>query len=252
VLRFAAKGEYVMPDAYYFVAPKGCTTSFNQLLSKPTKLREEFLNKIAEDKAKLLKNLDQATLMAITDIATRTDFRIFQSVELSDILEVHRRTPWYASRFATTLAPRPAADHAPSQVAAHETRYIEQLLEVYAEKHPAKSFGLDSVASDADEGGHFRRQRERFYKAEHLRVYARDAVPPGTFDKLQHDIHEGVIDTAEADHPSGYERLTRVLELVGQLDLNRHTLISVVDIEDRKGICHQLANEDQLTWVAST
>ena len=80
-------------------------------------------------------------------------------------------------------------------------------------------------------------------------VYARDSVPPGTFDKLQDDIHSGVIDTAEADHGTGFDRLTSVLSLVGQLDLSRHTLITVTEIDDRKGICHQLANADRLTWL---
>ena len=80
-------------------------------------------------------------------------------------------------------------------------------------------------------------------------MYARDSVPPGTFDKLQDDVHSGVIDIAEAEHPSGYTRLTSVLSQVGQLDLSRHTLIAVSDIDDRKGICHQLANADRLTWM---
>jgi hypothetical protein len=93
------------------------------------------------------------------------------------------------------------------------------------------------------------RQRISFYKAESLRVYARDSVPPGTFNKLQDDIYSGVIDTAEANHPNGYVRLSSVLSQVGQLDLNRHKLIAVSDIDDRKGICHQLANADRLTWV---
>ena len=42
---------------------------------------------------------------------------------------------------------------------------------------------------------HFRRQREAFYEAESLRVFARDSVPPGTFESLLDDIHDGVIDT---------------------------------------------------------
>jgi hypothetical protein len=49
--------------------------------------------------------------------------------------------------------------------------------------------------------------------------------------------------------PNGYTRLSSVLSQVGQLDLNRHKLITVSDIDDRKVICHQLANADRLTWV---
>lgn len=81
-------------------------------------------------------------------------------------------------------------------------------------------------------------------------MYARDSVPDGTFELLQGDVYSGVIDTAEADHASGLDRLRAVLTQSGQLDLGAHALISVSRIEDRQGICHQLANADRLTWVA--
>jgi hypothetical protein len=99
-------------------------------------------------------------------------------------------------------------------------------------------------------GERFRRHRENFYKAEALRVYARDSVPPGTFERLQDDIHSGVIDVVEDHHATGLRRLTSVLSLVGQLDLSRHRLISVVEIDDRQGMCHQLANVDRIQWMS--
>ena len=100
-------------------------------------------------------------------------------------------------------------------------------------------------------GPHLQRQREAFYSAEALRLYARDSVPDGTYELLQGDVYTGVIDTAEADHASGMDRLRAVLTQSGQLDLGAHSLISVSRIEDRQGICHQLANADRLTWVVS-
>jgi hypothetical protein len=33
------------------------------------------------------------------------------------------------------------------------------------------------------------------------------------------------------------------------IDLNSHRLIERADQEDRKGICHQLVNDERLTWV---
>ena len=96
---------------------------------------------------------------------------------------------------------------------------------------------------------HLQQQRVRFFRAESLKAYSAGAVPPGTFEKLQDDIHSGVVDIAQSDHPDGYTRLSQVLTQVGSLDLNRHKLIDVTDIEDRKGVCHQLANDDRLTWV---
>jgi hypothetical protein len=242
------RGDYRMPDSYQFLAPKGCGTQLNRLLSLPTSMKEKFLDQLVAGHA-LVKNLDAEELAAVRALAEATDFTMFKSVELLEALEVHRHTPHYAARFATALKARPACDPPPDNIAEHETRYIEQLLAVYAERHPDREFDVHTLATDDTIGTHFQRQRVSFYKAESLRVYARDSVPPGTFEKLQDDIHSGVIETAEADHPSGFARLGSVLSQVGQLDLNRHTLITRSDNDDRKGICHQLANSDRLAWV---
>lgn len=242
------RGHYRMPDSYQFLAPKGCGTQLNRLLSLPTTLKQKFLDQLVAGHA-LVKDVGADELAAVQALAEATDFSMFKSVELLDALEVHRGTPYHAARFATALKARPVCDPPPADIAEHETRYVEQLLAVYAERHPDHEFDIHTLAGDDKMGRHFRRQRVSFYKAESLRVYARDSVPPGTFEKLQDDIHSGVIETAEADHPSGFARLTSVLSQVGQLDLNRHTLITRSDNDDRKGICHQLANSDRLTWV---
>jgi hypothetical protein len=242
------EGHYVMPDSYQFLAPKGCLTSLNKLLSQPAKLQQAFLDKLVAGQP-LSTGLATARLAELRELAAGTDFAMFKSVELAEALLVHRGTPWHSARFATSLKPRPAHELPPVDVAPHETRYVGQLLGVYCEKHPEEDLSADSLASNARIGQHFKRQRESFYKAESLRVYARDSVPPGTFDKLQDDIHSGVIDTAEVDHRTGFDRLTSVLSLVGQLDLSRHRLITVAENDDRKGICHQLANADRLTWL---
>ena len=242
------EGVYVMPDTYSFLAPKGCGTTLNRLLSQPTRLKDQFISRLATGQA-LAARTDPDRLSAIRELAEATDFGMFKSIELIDALEVHRTTPYYSARFATSLNARPAHQPPPSTVGPHETRYVDQLLQVYAEKHPEESLKTETLAGNLKVGQHFQRQRETFYKAESLRVYARDSVPPGTFDKLQDDVRSGVIDIAEAEHPNGYVRLASVLSQVGQLDLSRHTLIAVSDIDDRKGICHQLANVDRLTWM---
>ena len=81
-------------------------------------------------------------------------------------------------------------------------------------------------------------------------MHARDSVPDGTFEALQNDMHSGVVEVAEAPHTSGMDRLREVLTASTQVQLDGHAvLMSVSRPDDRKGICHQLANEDRLTWV---
>lgn len=241
-------GHYVLPDRYAFLAPKGCGPTLNRRLSKPTELREWFVGELEKEDgpaSSLATNLRDS----VATIARATDFARFQSVELEDALDTHRNTPYYVGRFGAPVPPRLGHESPPDEIGAHESRYVAQLIKVYGEKEPTDTFDVGTVSSHGKFGGHFQRQRESFYSAEALRLYARDSVPPGTFEALQTDVYSGVVEVAEASQPSGMDRLTSVLTTAGQLDLSAHALISVSSLTDRKGICHQLANEDRLTWV---
>lgn len=241
-------GHYVMPDRYSFLAPRGCGPTLNRMLSKPTDLRDWFLGQLAKPDGPASR-LDQDLRDRLKTLAEGVDFAIFQSVELDDALQAHRSTPYHSRRFGTSLPTRPRHARPEPEVGAHESRYVAQLIEVYSEKEPTETFAAETVSAHSKFGNHFQRQRESFYSSEALRLYARDSVPPGTFEALQGDVHSGVVEVAEASHQSGMDRLTSVLTTSGQLDLSAHALISVSSIDDRKGICHQLANEDRLTWV---
>ncbi|MEU2182475.1 ABC-three component system protein [Streptomyces thermolilacinus] len=80
-------------------------------------------------------------------------------------------------------------------------------------------------------------------------MFARDSVPEGTFESLQSDVYSGVSEVEEDDFPTGYARMKAVLAAARDMPLGPNVLINYVKPEDRKGICHQLANEDRLTWV---
>ncbi|MUL67092.1 hypothetical protein BOO86_21645 [Mycobacterium sp. CBMA 234] len=238
-----------LPDTYQFLAPRGCSTQCGRTLSSPSVLQTKFFERLDEADSKPIKGFGPKDIAAARIIALSADFSMFRSVELMDVLELHSTTRWHSARFATALKPRPAHVPAPGELASHESRYVRQLVDVYTEAHPNEYLEPESIASNPKVGARFRRQRENFYKAESLRVYARDAVPPGTFERLQDDIYSGIVDVVESDHSNGLARLTTVLNLVGLLDLNRHRLITVADIDDRKGICHQLANVDRVLWM---
>ena len=98
---------------------------------------------------------------------------------------------------------------------------------------------------------HFRRQREAFYEAESLRVFARDSVPPGTFEALLDDIHDGVIDTHDGNHADGYEKVCAVTKAARDMQITANALIICTNPKDRDGICHQLVNEERLRWTRS-
>lgn len=233
-----------MPETYRFVAPKGCGLALHQLLDRPPVLKQEFLDWLMKPAQRSLPCRSE-----VAELAKATDFSMFMSEELIDLLDLHRQTPWHVWRFGTALRSRPTGGNAPRQIAAAETRYVAQLLAVYREHYPADDLTLDALSGDHEAVKHFQRQRESFFQAESLKKFAEEAVPPGTFERLQEDVFHGVIDTAEGSHATGMDRLRSVLERVPLLDLSRHRLIDVASLQDRKGICHQLANADRLTWV---
>ena len=133
---------------------------------------------------------------------------------------------------------------------ARESRYISQLYEAYSDKEkvPIASKNLESYPKLQN---HYDRQREAFFHAESLKNFARDSVPQGTFESLQSEIQSGVIDTCDDDHVHGVARMKAVIDRANDIQLTENGLIQVTKVQDRNGICHQLANEDKLTWVPS-
>jgi hypothetical protein len=251
VLASVLEGVYTLPDIYSFLAPRGCGPTLKRLVNKPTEFRSKFLDQVQRPDSALAANKDPDLVAKVRVFATEIDFCMFRSSELIDVLDVHSKTRYYSIRFGQPLRPRPEVPSPPDVLQENEVRYVAQLIEVYAEKHPSENFKDAQLAKNAIVGNHFRRQRKAFYSAEALRLYARDSVPEGTFEALQEDIYDGVVEVAESDHPSGWERLMKVLSASAQLDLSAHTLISVSNASDRKGICHQLANEDTLNWMGA-
>jgi hypothetical protein len=243
----AIRGHFVLPDAYKFLAPQGCSGSLEKLLSRPTSMKARFSKRMGESKA-LVKGLDSSEIAAISKLANATDFSMFASVQFEDMLNVHKSTDYYPIRFGAPLNPRPAAAPIPMEFLSVEAVYVQQLVNVYKEKYPGTALSAQNVASHKLTSTHFQRQRVTFFQAEALRKFAESSVPPGTFGKLQDDVRSGVVDAAERPHGSAFDRLATVLSASVGLNLSAHVLMSVGDNRDVLGICHQLANSSRLFW----
>jgi hypothetical protein len=113
----------------------------------------------------------------------------------------------------------------------------------------AIGYGKPPRAHPSALNGHFTRQREAFYHAETLRVFVRDKVEPGTFERLQDEVFHGVVDASNKDHADGYERVLAVTKASQDMQLVANPIAPIAQTQDRHGICHQLANEDRLKWT---
>ena len=246
ILLGVIEGVFVLPRRYRFLAPQGCSTSLERLFSQPTGLKQEFLKyAVSPTSIREIGNAHSAVITALADV---TDFSIFNSEGIDDVLEQHATTAYHAWRFAQPLDHRPSPAQPPKEIEPTEVRYVAQLIEAYCEKSGGAIATHHNIESGTWYAKHLNRQRFAFYSAEALRLFARDKVPTGTFEALQEDVHSGVVETEQASHTYAIDRLTAVLDAAVRLELSANILIQALRVDDRKGICHQLANEDRLRW----
>lgn len=250
MLWYSFNGDYTPPRAYYFVAPKETTPALTHLLGNSVRLKK-----------RLFEVWDGSIRDSITDAGPISltgkfrayvdafDFSIFRPQPILEIIEQHRLSPYFPGRFGGGLPTRPVPPLPPDEIAAKESRYIEQLLEAYAQHKSQATATISDLKNWKALEDHFRRSRESFYHAEALRVFVRDKVEPGTFESLQETIYDSVIDTCDAVHADGYARVVAVTNFALTVALDAHPLAPSAFPADRRGICHQLANEDRLKWT---
>lgn len=250
IIWYSFKKEYTAPRRYFFVAPKGAGTGLSKLLADDEKMRRDV---IANWKAHIESAITGTRVIPLEGellaYVQAFDFSIFEAKTSVQLVEDHRQTPHFAVRFGGGLPPRPATPQPPSTIAPVESRYVSQLLDAYADHTNVAVSDPAALKVWPKLHVHFSRQREAFYQAEALRVFARDSVPIGTFEALQGDIYDGVIDTHDASHPDGFARVVEVTKAARELQITANPLISCTNPKDRDGICHQLANEDRLQWT---
>ena len=248
VCYYTFAGAYSIPRRYRFVAPRDVGTSLANLLRRPAELKAGLLqawsakceNGITATQSTPLTPELQAHIGAI-------DFTIFGYQPVLQIIEAHKTTPYFVPRFGLGLPPRPAAATPSEDLAGHETRYVQQLLSAYSDN--AGSTLTDHTSLPRAYEGHFKRSRENFYAAESLRNFSRDTLPEGTFEHLQNQVFDGVVDVCESTHACGFTRLKATTMQAAQLSITSSPLIGKTDVADMHGICHQLANTDRLVWV---
>ena len=240
------------PGKYYFLAPKDCGMALKKLLLNRLDLKAKLIEKWDDWCSKSITSKEIISLKGDFETFVNSfDFEIFTFKTALEAIDEHRNTPYFAGRFGGGLPDRPGASKPPEEPDSSESRYLQQLFEAYGDHKNAKVKELKNLNPWPELEEHFHRQREFFYHAESLRNFARDTVPPGIYDELKDEVYAGVADLESSPHPDAYARLNTVTQAAAQLPLSANGLITVVKIQDKRGICHQLANEDRLHWKKS-
>lgn len=250
IVYYSFMEEYAIPQVHYFVCSQGIGTKLEKLLNKTDYLK----TKAKENWGKYCQNGITSTAEIelkgeLEEYFDTFDFSIFSSKSHLELIEAHSTTRYHSVRFGGGLPERPEPQSPPAIVGPNESRYIRQLLDAYGDHLGTDIDQPASLDTHPSFKKNYLRQRERFYHAESLRNFARDTVPEGTFSSLQEEILSGVIDIAESFHADGFERMKATVSQAALVATTANPLSSAVKSQDRQGICHQLANEDRLTWV---
>ena len=241
-------GEFTIPRQYSFVCPHDVGTTLARLLENPDKLKAGLIEKweghcrtgICTSEIKLEGKLKQY----LEDF----QFQIVSFVPILKLLEEHRATPWYVHRFGGGLPTRPKPTSPPDECGTNEVPYISALLHAYSDHHGSK-VEQTTLAQLPKLNKHFKLTRASFYSAESLKAFSRDHLPENEFGRLQGEIQDGVQETYMDEHQDGFHKVIAVSKAAIDMQITDHALLPVLTPPDRRGICHQLANDGKMNWV---
>lgn len=245
---YAWRKDITLPQAYYFVAPKGAGPTLSKLLKDPVKLKAALFDQWDKHCRHEITGTKEVLLdVPLRSFITGVDFSIFKALSALTIIEQHSTTRWHVARFGGGLPARPLPLPPPTAIALNETAYVRSLLDAYEERLGSALAGISDL-KDLNLIGHLQRARHEFYSSEALREFSRDNVPAGTFELLLDEVFSGVIDEVEKKHPDAMERVLAAVAQAKKLALASNALVTRISNDDKGGMCHQLANERRLTW----
>jgi|HubBroStandDraft_4_1064222.scaffolds.fasta_scaffold212737_1 hypothetical protein len=248
IIFHAFKKVFTPPRKCTFVAPRGPTTELRDKLLNPDKFREEVLeNWHVRVAGRVVAGEMHRLEGGLATYAQNFDYTSFGYATLDEILDDHRKTAYWASRFGGHLPPPPRGQ-APSEIAAEETVYVAKLLDVYAEAEGHAVFTVADLSAHPDWSQDLQGQRVRFYDAEAFTAHYRDQTEPGTIEDFADQIFDAIEPSLRVSG-SGHMRLTAALTTAAQAR-PASVLAPRARVRVKQGVCHQLANDDRVTWKA--
>ena len=237
-----------VPRRHVFIAPFGVGITLGRFLQDPLRFKEDVRTKWESHCVpKIGVGISAPLEGELLSYFDAFDFSIFEYRQAVQLIEEHAQTVFYTPRFGGGLPPRGETHAPPVDPAESESLYLQKLLDAYSDDLGKPISEKEDLLPHAELLSHYNRQRVLFYSAESLRNFARDRTPPRTFDSLQDDVFNGVIDICETAD-GALNSLRKTIAIAGQLDVSGNALAGITRVADKQGICHQLANDNRLSW----
>ncbi|EKG36722.1 ABC-three component system protein [Pseudomonas syringae] len=243
------KKEYTLPRKYHFVTPKGCSAPCMGIFTNKSRIQGEIIkrwDKTCKDKITSKESIHLEG--GLLDYLKTIDFSFVDEMSSLDLIKMHALTPYHTSRFGSYHLKRPVVPKVvPKAVADNEKVYIEALLDAFSEADGAE-YSFESII-ESEYMKTLERARINFFSAEYLEVFSRDGFPADCYEKLKEECHESIHSVLHQKHDDGYERFLKVSTHSGLVPYDSHPLRHFLQAADRKGLCHQLVNDGEFTWV---
>tara|TARA_B110000971_G_scaffold209551_1_gene235810 strand:+ start:482 stop:1651 length:1170 start_codon:yes stop_codon:yes gene_type:complete len=250
IIYYSYKGKYPVPIKYYFVSPKGVTTQLLNHLMDSEKLKDELIKRWDKQcrtkiTAKHKIELDADLILYIN---SSIDFKIFDHIPPLDIIELHSQTTYHAIRFGASTRKRPKAIIPPSTLEASELTYTSELLLAFgdAEGKDVNNVNLPTFPEYEQE---YHSARRNYYWADGLEEFSKDWLPIVCYKELLDECYETISPVIKSDHKNGYERYLKVSAQAAVTNYSSHPLHHYIKVQDKKGLCHHLVNEEKVRWV---
>lgn len=247
IFMHSANGEFSLPRAYVFVAPRGVQRAVQSSLAHPEQMRQTFVSQWDDSiSAKLIEKQVVSLTPAIKTKIEAFDFKQVSWFDANRLVNDRACMPALVKWFGEDpgRAPRGVVPH---EVEGQESAYVGQLLRCYNAKGPASYPTAAAALASADHGTHLRDQRTRFFDAVEFDRFYRDSTPDDYLLAFKDEIYHGVAETHRESHPDGLTRVSQVMKHASILQpsgiLGKHASPQV-----KQGTCHQFANEGRLPW----
>ncbi|WP_280540614.1 ABC-three component system protein [Chromohalobacter sp. 11-W] len=242
--------EYPFPRKYYFIAPLGIGTKLANLLKKPDKLKKQFFENWDNYCRKNITDIGEIELTdELKSYIQNLDFSAFDKIATIKIIMEHSKTQFHVVRFGVQLPERPITPEISKDVSENEITYVRKLLAAYDSHSEEEITEVCQANKFKVYKNHLQRSREDFANAETLRNFSRDTMPNGSFGSIQKQLKNGISDILDSNYPNGFEKVKDAVSEAKKLQLPITPLASCITVNDRGGICHQLANsDDEVMW----
>lgn len=247
IFMHAAQGDYSVPRAYTFVAPRGVVRNVQSYIAHPSKFKNAILTKWVEVIApKLVEGKTIPLSTAIRDAIDTFDFKQVYSLDAVRLAGDDFIKPVLVKWFDEDPG-APVFGKVPETMEEHESAYVGQLVDLYRQRTGLPLAAMDDVFKHADWGIHLHEQRVRYFQARDFDRHLLESTPEDYLARYREEVYYAVVDVYQAPYTDGLERVRSVMvQAAGTRPtgvVGRHASAPIM-----QGTCHQFANENRLPW----